>query len=774
MRSSVKNGLNFVLPLALFCCAASRAGTVATKLEIFTGNNQTAVAGTAVGNVVCVIARDAGNSGISGVVVTWGDVTGGGTLTGATQTTGSSGIATLGSWALGPVAGTNTITATAPGLTGVTFTATGTAGAPAQLAIVSGDGQSAPGGTVVPAPLSVFVSDANGNAASGITVKWGSPTGGGSVNGATQTTDANGVATLGSWTLGASLGTKTVSASISGISPVTFTATATAGPPTQLLVAAGNFQSAPAGTAVPDVICAVVRDANNIPVAGATVTWSDVTGGGSLSGETQLTDASGVARLGGWTLGASPGINTTTANSAGLPSITFTATGEAGQAQANAVILWNNALLQAVKNTQTSPTISSRALAIVHTAMFDAWAAYDATAIGTKTGATLRRPEAERTDANKEAAIGFAAYRTLVDLFPTQATLFDAVMTQRGLDATDLLTDTTTPGGIGNTAAAKVLEFRHSDGANQLGDLAPGAYADYTAYAPVNDPDTLNNPARWQPLRLETGVTQVFLTPQWGKVAPFAIGASRAKLLPKPPAKFPGKPFEKESKELLTLSAALNDTTKAIAMYWADDEGSVTPPGHWFKIAQQISVRDKHTLDDDVKLFFALGNAVLDAGIISWDCKTTYDSVRPISAIRSLDKGVMVKAWGGPGLGTVNNLGENWQPYSATPAFAEYVSGHSTFSAAAAQILRSFTKKDTFGGSAIVPAGSSLIEPNTPAQTVTLSWKKFSDAANEAGMSRRYGGTNFKDGDMNGRKLGKLVGTLVWKKAQEFIAPKGK
>jgi len=774
MRSGAKNGLSLFLLLALFSCAESKAGTVATKLEIFTGNNQSAVAGTAVSNVVCVIARDAGNGGVSGVVVTWGDVTGGGTLAGATQTTGADGIATLGRWTLGPLTGANTTTASAPGLPGVTFTATGTAGAPANLAIVSGDGQSAPGGTAVPLPLSVFVTDANGNAADGITVKWGSLTGGGSVSGSTQTTDASGVATLGAWILGASLGTKTVAASISGISPVTFTATATAGAPTQLLIAAGNFQSAPAGTAVSDVICAAVRDANNLPAAGVTVTWGDVTGGGSLSGEMQLTDASGIARLGSWTLGTSPGINTITASSAGLPSITFTASGDAGQPQVNVVIRWNDALLQAVKNTQTPPSIASRALAIVHTAMFDAWAAYDAVALGTQTGATLRRPEAERTDANKEAAIGFAAYRTLVDLFPTQVALFDALMTQSGFDATDLSTDTATPSGIGNTAAAKILEFRHSDGANQLGDLAPGAYADYTGYAPVNDPDTLSNPARWQPLRLLTGVTQVFLTPQWGKVTPFAIGASRAKLLPKPPAKFPGKPYAKESNDLLTLSAALNDTTKAIATYWADDEGSVTPPGHWFKFAQQISARDKHTLDDDVKLFFALGNAVMDAGIICWDCKTTYDSVRPISAIRSMNKGITVNAWGGAGIGTVNILGETWQPYIATPAFAEYVSGHSTFSAAAAQILRSFTKKDTFGGAAIVPAGSVLIEPNTPAHDVTLTWKKFSDAANEAGMSRRYGGTNFKDGDMNGRKLGKLVGTLVWKKALEFIAPKRK
>jgi hypothetical protein len=128
---------------------------------------------------------------------------------------------------------------------------------------------------------------------------------------------------------------------------------------------------------------------------------------------------------------------------------------------------------------------------------------------------------------------------------------------------------------------------------------------------------------------------------------------------------------------------------KAIAEYWADGPGSETPPGHWCLHAQHVSARDGHGLDEDARLFFALTAALLDAGIASWDAKRTYDSMRPITAIRFLFSGREVLAWGGPGLGPRRIRGEDRQPYIPTPPFGEYVSGHSTFSAAA--VLAGFT-----------------------------------------------------------------------------------
>jgi len=191
------------------------------------------------------------------------------------------------------------------------------------------------------------------------------------------------------------------------------------------------------------------------------------------------------------------------------------------------VVQWNNAALQAIRDTHPGPPMAARALAILHTCIYDAWAAYDPLALSTRLAEFLRRPDAEHTAENKSKAISYAAYHALVDLYPSEVTLLRDVMTSLGYDPTDLSTDLTTPSGIGNAAAQAVITFRHGDGANQLGDLHPGAYSDYTGYIPVNDPDHINDPNLWQPLRVSDGqggfVTQTYIAPHWGLVTPFAL-----------------------------------------------------------------------------------------------------------------------------------------------------------------------------------------------------------------------------------------------------------
>src|SRR5207237_1796836 len=105
-----------------------------------------------------------------------------------------------------------------------------------------------------------------------------------------------------------------------------------------------------------------------------------------------------------------------------------------------------------------------------------------------------------------------------------------------------------------------------------------------------------------------------------------------------------------------------------------------------------------------------------------------------------------------------------------TPPFPEYSSGHSNFSAAGAEILRLFTGKDAFNAAATVAAGSSKIEPGVvPARDVTLSWATFTDAAAQAGLSRRYGGIHFEQADLDGRRTGRLVARRAWDKAQTLF-----
>jgi hypothetical protein len=432
----------------------------------------------------------------------------------------------------------------------------------------------------------------------------------------------------------------------------------------------------------------------------------------------------------------------------------------------------------------------ARALAIVHTCIYDAWAAYDDQARGTQLGGKLRQPHHLRSRENKQEAISFAAYRALADLFPLDdATLYRPLMTSLGYDPDNNTTDTTTAAGVGNTACAAVLKFRHDDGSNQLGNLSPDRvpYSDYTGYEPVNPPTTVPviptsilDPNRWQPLEYIdlTGnfVTQVFLGAQWNRVIPFALRADdqfRAEIGLFGPAQCGSTAYLEQAQELIALSANLTDEQKMIAEYWQDGLHSVSPPGHWALFAQFVSIRDHHSLDQDVKMFFAITNAMLDASIVAWDAKRAFDSDRPATAICYLFHGLQIRAWGGPGKGAVVMDGADWLPYQPasfpTPPFPEFISGHSAFSAAAATILELFTGSDSFGGSVTFAPGTSAIEPGiTPAAPVTLHWSTFREAADQAGMSRRYGGIHFKTGDLVGRAAGRIVGLQAWEHALEL------
>lgn len=487
-------------------------------------------------------------------------------------------------------------------------------------------------------------------------------------------------------------------------------------------------------------------------------------------------------------------------------------------------VLWDRAVQEAVINTRPGPTIASRAYSIVHTAIFDAWAAYDQNAIATQLGDELQRPEAEITEANKQEAVSYAAYRVLADLFPSEIEIFNSVMSELGYDPDNQTTDTTTAAGIGNISAEALLDFRYNDGSNQLGDNPLGngdPYSDITNYQPVNSVTDILNIELWTPENVPIdnpeGSVQQFLTPQWGEVIPFALdsGSQFRPVAPEPWLLVPGNTdldsqtitledgsvldidssligtvinpeFINQATEVVELSANLTDEQKLIAEFWEDGGGTSFPPGTWMTFGQFVSARDDHSLDDDVKLFFPLSNAVFDAGIATWEAKVFYDYTRPIRAIRELGElgligdfnadlgGYAIEAWQ-PDLGTQTILASEFLTYQTpgsdpSPPFAEYTSGHSAFSAAGAEILQLYTGSDQFGGAISFEPGESRFEPGvTPQDTTTLDWETFTEAADEAGISRLYGGIHFEDGDLNGRILGREVGNAVFEQAQFFI-----
>jgi hypothetical protein len=440
---------------------------------------------------------------------------------------------------------------------------------------------------------------------------------------------------------------------------------------------------------------------------------------------------------------------------------------------------WNQLTLDAIKYTKTSPPLAARALAMVHTAMYDAWSVYDDCAISVHTALYIKfKEEKDCTKENKRKAFSYAAYRVLMELFwlalpPKNKSMFRDFMCELGYDPDDTSLDITHPAGIGNLAGRLMIEYRAGDGSNQHGTLHSPPWSDYTGYTPVNTWDKVNDLDHWQPLRTEGPPgefkIQSFLVPHWGLVKPFAL-LYNWQFRPQPPFKKHQAQFKEQVKEILSISAGLTDRQKAIAEYWSDGPGTYTPPGHWCEIAQYVAISKKYGNYDCIKLFFALSNALLDASIACWECKHQYDSARPITAIRELYKGKDVQAWGGPQKGTLTIKGENWQSYIPTPPFPEHVSGHSNFSRAAATILQCYTGSDNFEGCTVIEKGCSGIEKaSVPKQEITLEWATFTEAAEQAGISRLYGGIHFTKGNQDGQQLGKEIGKVVWERALTYF-----
>ena len=476
------------------------------------------------------------------------------------------------------------------------------------------------------------------------------------------------------------------------------------------------------------------------------------------------------------------------------------------------VAQWNEMLLDAIRTGGAKPTAVTYQLHLSSAAIYDAWAAYDADAYGYYS--EIETPGAP-TDANKAEAVSYAAYRMLVALFPDQQAKADAFMATLGLDPAVTTTDPSTAAGVGNLAAANVFAARADDGSN----LANG-FADTTGYTPVNsaDPDAANapggadfDPNHWQPLRVPNGTLttpeglpiydndgpstytdQKALTPQWGSVEPFALTSGGQFRPPAPPHLGDTSPYvdgrghvttgdqayRDQVTEVLETSAGLTNREKAVAEYWADGPRTESPPGHWNQIAQDIALRDGHGIDEDAKLFFAVNAAVFDAGIATWEAKYVYDYVRPQSAIRNLYHDQEVEAWGGPDQGTQTILGQEWRPYQnvtfVTPPFPEFVSGHSTFSMAAAKTIAAFVGSDRFyDGKSYgnydldtVPGTDLLGRYETDRlafevfdgnESVILQWDTLTEAAEEAGISRIYGGIHIQDGNLRALELGEKI-----------------
>lgn len=441
----------------------------------------------------------------------------------------------------------------------------------------------------------------------------------------------------------------------------------------------------------------------------------------------------------------------------------------------NIAYKWGEMALVATANDtekfKPRPTITSRFLGLIFTAVFDAWSRFDEKAKPVYLEGVQRRPVEEQTLKNKEIAISYAAFRAMSEYYYSDEALFADFMKELGLDPANESLDPNTPEGIGNLAAKAVIEARKNDGANQYGE-EPGSngkpYFDYAGYEPVNSADQNIDPNRWQPKYFSDGKGGKFapgcLTPYWDKVKPIAL-KSGDQFRPGPPPLIGSGQLEREVREVVELQVNLTDYQKALVEFMRDGPQSVQQAGHWLKFAQDVSRRDNHTLDQDVKMYFYNQVVAMDAFIASWDSKMFYDYARPYALVHQYYNGKKIKAWGGEGKGMIEMDGSKWRPYSPEvflcPPFPSYVSGHSTISGGCAEALKIWTGSDEFGSTAELVAGA-MTDPGNLGDTITLKFPTFTETAEMAGISRVLGGYHIQSDNIAGLELGRNVAREAW------------
>jgi len=313
--------------LALAACGDDpQVPTEAVATGSLTAN---ATVASSVGTAPMIRITDAKGKGIRNVLVRWRVTSGGGRVTNDSIRTSASGEASSGGWLLGTTSGTQTLQATSDGVPAVTFTATAAPGPVNQLARASVDVQTATVNTLVDAPPAVRAEDQFGNPVPGVAVQFAVTLGGGTITGEQQTTNALGIATVGSWRLGTTAGQQVLNVAATGTFGTVFGATALAGPAVSLIKIAGDNQRGVVGLPVPIAPGVRAVDAFNNPVGNVPVTFTPGPNSGTITGATRVTDlATGAAFAGNWTLGSQT-TQTLIATSSLLPTVSLTFTAQA-------------------------------------------------------------------------------------------------------------------------------------------------------------------------------------------------------------------------------------------------------------------------------------------------------------------------------------------------------------------------------------------------------------------------------------------------------------
>lgn len=385
-------------------------------------------------------------------------------------------------------------------------------------------------------------------------------------------------------------------------------------------------------------------------------------------------------------------------------------------APASDVVLdWNHVLLEAVRLDASSPPVASRNMAMVQGAVYDTVSAIQGTP-----GYFVQK--SSPAGASPDAAVAAAAHRVLSYLYPAQQSTLNAALIASLAQVTD------GPGktdgmALGVSVGDAIIALRIHDGWDTFVDYSPGS-----------------GPGAWQPT---PPMYMDELLPQWATLQPFAM-TSPDQFRPSGPPSLDSSEWAEAYNEVNALGRATGSTRTAdqtqIARFWADGSGTYTPPGHWNEIAAQVARQKGNSLAENARLLAALNIAQADAAIVAWDVKYADEFWRPVTAIRAGDTDGNAATTADP----------NWSSLIITPNFPEYISGHSTFSGAAATILTAF-----FGDN----VGFTTDSIGLPG--VQRTFTSFQAAAEEAGRSRIYGGIHYQFSNADGLASGRALANFV-------------
>jgi len=396
------------------------------------------------------------------------------------------------------------------------------------------------------------------------------------------------------------------------------------------------------------------------------------------------------------------------------------------------VTTWYRLVLELVRHTATqSPPVASRAFAYIGIAAHEALATGNVSLVslaGQVNG--LPPAPARETGAHDEACVLHAALAASAQVLfantgPSGQRALTKMDEKLGAKAMEGIDAAVVERSIahGRALAAHVLAWAEADGGAVITNMGFPR-----SYTPGTDPKD------WVPTSL-IRQQQAPLLPDWGGNRTFAMPTGNTCALAPPPAysEDPASEFFKAAKEVYDIGISLTADQTLSARFWSDDPMlSSTPPGHWIAIAIELAERDVMPADRVAAMMAVLGIGMADAFIGCWATKYEFNLVRPVTVIKRL-------------------IDPKWEPLLMTPPFPEYPSGHSTVSGAAAMVLTAFLGEDF-----------AFDDPtHEPDDLPIRSFASFWEAAEDAALSRLYGGIHYRFSSVQGLAQGRCIGAYA-------------